>query len=144
MERSEEIVNMNTGSNESPKNLTQIVTFNVRATRTVGDDGIIPWINIGRGNEEILNLIDADEVVIPEHEIAISLDYPLAEPLTIQLFSSIGFSRKLLMVEIREKFLQILKQQETVFDLSTLDLVALDVYKTDTGKIEITLDIDMS
>ncbi len=137
---------MNTGSNEneSPKNLTQIVTFNVRATRTVGDDGIIPWINIGRGNEEILNLIDADEVVIPEHEIAISLDYPLAEPLTIQLFSSIGFSRKLLMVEIREKFLQILKQQETVFDLSTLDLVALDVYKTDTGKIEITLDIDMS
>ncbi|MFD2288616.1 hypothetical protein GJU39_11020 [Pedobacter petrophilus] len=127
----------------TPKNLIHIITFNVRATRTIGDDGIIPWINIGRGNEEILNLIDADEIVITEHALAISLDYPLAEPVTFQLFSSIGFSRKLLLVEIREKFLEILKQQDVNFDLSTLDLVALDVYKTESGSVELTLDIDL-
>lgn len=130
--------------NQSPKNLIQIITFNVRATRTIGDDGIIPWINIGRGNEEILNLIDADEIVVTAHEISVTLDYPFIEPINIQLFSSIGFSRKLLMVEIREKFLAIINQEKMSFELSTLDLVALDVYKTDSGKIEIILDIDIS
>jgi hypothetical protein len=127
--------------NQIPKNLINIITFNVRATRTVGDDGIIPWINIGRGNEEILNLIDADEIVLPETELSISLDYPLENPVSFILNSEFGFSRKQLLIEIREKYLEISKEEK--FDLSPLDLVSLDVYKTNTGKIELTLELDI-
>lgn len=126
--------------NQTPKNLISIVTFNVIATKTI-DGGIIPWVNIANANEEILNLIDADEIVIPEHEITVSIDYPLANPTSFHLFSSIGFSRKLLLVEIRMKFLALSK--EDTFEIAGLDLVALDVYKTDSGKIEVTLDIDL-
>ena len=134
---------MNTPENESqiPKNLINIITFNVRATKTIGDDGIIPWVNIGRGNEEILNLIDADEIVIPEHEIAVTLDYPLSSPTSFHLFSSIGFSRKLLLIEIRERFLTFAKAE--TLDILAIDLVALDVYKTNLDTIEIILDIDI-
>lgn len=126
--------------NQQPKNLINIITFNVRATRTI-DVGIVPWINIGKANEEILNLIDADEIVISEHEITVSIDYPLANVTSFHLFSSIGFSRKLLLIEIRERFLDISRKEESI-DILSLDLVALDVYKTNAGKIEITLDID--
>lgn len=144
MERGEEIVKMNSDhkNNQAPKNLINIITFNVTATATI-DAGVIPWINIGKANEEILNLIDADEIVITEHEITVSIDYPLTNPALFQLFSSIGFSRKLLLIEIRKKFLEFSKSEEESFDISGLDLVALDVYKTDSGKIEITLDIDI-
>ena len=123
-----------------PKNLINIITFNVRATAGI-DGGIIPWINIARANEEILNLIDADEIVIPESEITISIDNLFQNPVSFQLFSSIGFSRKSLLIEIREKFLELAKLENVPFN-STLDLVALDVYKTNSGEIEITLDID--
>ncbi|MFC4210073.1 hypothetical protein ACFOWA_02690 [Pedobacter lithocola] len=127
--------------NQAPKNLINIITFNIRATQTV-DAGIVPWVNIGKANEEILNLIDADEIVITEHDIIVSVDYPLSKPTSFHLFSSIGFSRKLLLIEIREKFITISKNDDEVFDVASLDLVALDVYKTNAGKIEITLDID--
>jgi len=126
--------------NQTPKNLVNIITFNVTATKTI-DGGIIPWVNIASANEEILNLIDADEIVIPEHEITVSIDYPLSNPTSFNLFSSIGFSRKLLLVEIREKFLALPKEES--FEIAGLDLVALDVYKTNSGKIEVTLDIDL-
>ncbi|MCZ4222110.1 hypothetical protein [Pedobacter rhodius] len=128
--------------NQVPKNLINIITFNVTATQTI-DGGIIPWVNIGKANEEILNLIDADEVVIAAHEITISVDYPLAKPTSFHLFSSIGFSRKLLLIEIREKFLEFSKSEVESFDVYGLDLVALDVYQTNSGKIELTLDIDV-
>jgi len=133
---------MNTAENDNqtPKNLVNIVTFNVISTKTA-DGGIIPWVNIAGANEEILNLIDADEIVIPEHEITVSIDYPLLNPKSFHLFSSIGFSRKLLLVEIREKFLALSKEES--FEIAGLDLVALDVYKTNSGKIEVTLDIDV-
>jgi len=128
-------------NNNGPKNLMNIITFNVRDTQTI-DEGIVPWVNIGSANEEILNLVDADEIVVPEHEITVSIDYPLILPVSFNLYSSIGFSRKLLLVEIREKILEISKQGKESFDPLALDLVALDVYKTNIGKIEITLDID--
>lgn len=134
-------MNSDINHNQIPKNLINIITFNVRATRTIGDDGIIPWINIGRGNEEILNLIDADEIVLPETKVTISLDYPLENPVSFILNSEFGFSRKQLLIEIREKFFE--KSTTENFDVGTLDLVSLDVYKTNTGKIELTLELDI-
>ncbi|KQS40563.1 hypothetical protein ASG14_18900 [Pedobacter sp. Leaf194] len=134
-------MNAATNDNAGPKNLISIVTFNVIATQTV-DGGVIPWVNIGRANEEILNLIDADEIVIPEHEITVAVDYPLAEPTSFHLFSSIGFSRKLVLIEIRERFLSFSASEQNQFDIYGLDLVSLDVYKTNLGKIELTLEID--
>ncbi|KQR70556.1 hypothetical protein [Pedobacter sp. Leaf176] len=133
---------MNTAenNNQTPKNLVSIVTFNVIAAKTAGG-GFIPWVNIANANEEILNLIDADEIVIPEHEITVSIDYPSLNPTSFTLFSSIGFSRKSLLIEIREKFLMLSKEES--FEIAGLDLVALDVYKTNSGKIEVTLDIDL-
>ncbi|WP_316801324.1 hypothetical protein [Pedobacter frigidisoli] len=125
---------------QAPKNLISIITFNVTATQTI-DGGIIPWVNIGKANEEILNLIDAEEIVIPEHEITVAVDYPLSNPTNFKLYSSIGFSRKLFLIELREKFITFAKSEE--FDINTLDLVALDVYKTESGRIEIILDIDL-
>ncbi|GGE42898.1 hypothetical protein EV200_101447 [Pedobacter psychrotolerans] len=126
---------------QTPKNLVNIITFNVTDTKSL-DGGIVPWVNIGHANEEILNLVDADEIVIPEHDITISIDYPLQNPETFQFYSSIGFSRKLLLIEIREKFLELSTRTDESFDSNAFDLVALDVYKTDAGKIEITLDLD--
>lgn len=128
--------------NQLPKNLINIITFNVKLTDTI-EGGIIPWINIGKANQEILNLVDAEDVVFTEQEITVSIDYPLTNPTSFQLFSSIGFSRKLLLIEIREILLEISKKGEESFDAYKLDLVALDVYKTDSGKIELTLDIDI-
>ncbi|KLT65720.1 hypothetical protein [Pedobacter sp. BMA] len=127
-------------NDQASKNLISIITFNVTATQTI-DGGIIPWVNIGKANEEILNLIDAEEIVIPEHEITVAVDYPLSNPTHFQLYSSIGFSRKLFLIELREKFIVFAKSEE--FDINTLDLVALDVYKTESGRIEVTLDIDL-
>jgi len=133
---------MNTPKNESqsPQNLINIITFNVVATQTI-EGGVIPWVNISRANEEILNLIDAEEIVITEHEITVSIDYPFTQPTSFRLFSSIGFSRKLLLIEIREQFLALAKAE--TLDISAIDLVALDVYKTNLDTIEITLDIDV-
>jgi len=127
-------------NDQAPKNLISIITFNVTATQSA-EGGTIPWINIGKANEEILNLIDAGEIIIPEHEITVAVDYPLSNPTSFQLYSSIGFSRKLFLIELREKFMAFARSES--FDINTLDLVALDVYKTDSGKIEITLDIDL-
>ncbi|MFC3562593.1 hypothetical protein [Pedobacter jamesrossensis] len=134
-------MNLEDNDNQIPKNLINIITFNVRATRTIGDDGIIPWVNIGRGNEEILNLVDADEIVISESEITISIEYPLEEPVSFVLNSESGFTRKQLLIEIREKYLAIAKAQD--FDVNTVDLVSLDVYKTNVGQIELTLEVDV-
>ncbi|MDN3586483.1 hypothetical protein QWY86_07400 [Pedobacter aquatilis] len=128
-------------ANQQPKNLINIITFNVGATKTIGDDGIIPWINIARANEEILNLIDAEEVVIDEKEVTIALDYPLQNPESFSLESATGFTRTQLLIAIREKFLEFSKVQNV--DITKIDLVSLDVYKTESGKIEITLEIDV-
>ncbi|WP_421944392.1 hypothetical protein [Pedobacter sp.] len=132
---------MSAEDNQSPKNLINIITFNVRATRTVGDDGIIPWINIARANEEILNLIDADEIVIDEELVILIVDYPFAEPQSFSITSNSGFTRAQLLIEIRAIFLELSKKQS--IEIDALDLVALDVYKTDLGMIEIILDIDL-
>jgi len=126
--------------NQFPKNLINIITFNVTATNTV-DEGIIPWVNIGKANEEILNLIDAEEIVLNVPEINIAIDYPLSQLITIKLTSSEGFSRKKLLIEIRKIFQDLSKTN--AFDIYALDLVALDVYKTETGAIEVTMDIDI-
>jgi len=132
---------MDTEDNQSPKNLINIITFNVRATKTVGDDGIIPWINIARANEEILNLIEADEIVIKEEAVMLSIDYPFENPGSFWLTSENGYTRKQLLISIRDIFLELSKKQN--IEIDALDLVALDVYKTDSGMIEITLDIDL-
>lgn len=132
---------MSAEDNQSPKNLINIITFNVRATKTIGDDGIIPWINIARANEEILNLIDADEIVIEEEAVMLSIDYLFENSESFWLSSDIGYTRKQLLIAIRDIFLELSKKEN--IEIDALDLVALDVYKTDSGMIEITLDIDL-
>lgn len=132
---------MSTEDNQSPKNLINIITFNVRATKTVGDDGIIPWINIARANEEILNLIDAEEIVIKAEAVMLSIDYPFENPGSFWLKSENGYTRKQLLISIRDIFLELSKKEN--IEIDALDLVALDVYQTDLGMIEITLDIDL-
>lgn len=127
--------------NQISKNLINIITFNVRATQTIGDEGIIPWVNIGRANEDILNLIDADEIILAENEITITIEYPLENPVSFILNSKTGFTRKQLLIEIREKYFKIAEAQD--FDVHKLDLVSLDVYHTNTGKIELTLELDV-
>ncbi|RZL43994.1 MAG: hypothetical protein EOP00_21870 [Pedobacter sp.] len=147
---------MSESDSQTPKNLINIITFNVRATKTIGDDGIIPWVNIANANEEILNLIDKDEIVINEKEITIVIDYPLTNPASLSLSSETGFSREKLLIEIRTKYIEIFEEEEKAIEendgkgkygiwrhsLYDLDLVSLDVYKTESGKIEITLEID--
>lgn len=135
-------MNSEFNDNQIPKNLINIITFNVRATRNIGDDGVIPWVNIGRANEEILNLIDADEIVIEEKEVRISIDYPIENPTVFTISSKQGFSRKILLIAIREKHIELAQTALESFDIDALDLVSLDIYKTNAGEIEITLEID--
>ena len=134
------------------------------------EDGIIPWISIENPESEIDKLIDSDEIVIPYSEITIRIDYPLNKPTSFVLTNSKnGFTKKELILQISKKYHEIYTEEETTastktipvdkrekimnrnetdgkygiwgHDIGDLDLSSIEVYKSESGKIQITLDV---
>ncbi|WP_329805229.1 hypothetical protein [Flavobacterium facile] len=134
------------------------------------EDGIIPWISIENPESEMDRLIDSDEIVIPYSEITIIIDYPLNKPTSLVLTNSKnGFTKKELILEISKKYHEIFTVEETTatiktipsdkregimnrnetngnygiwgHDIEDLDLSSIEVYKSESGKIQIILDV---
>ena len=134
------------------------------------EDGIIPWISIENPESEIDRLIDSDEIVIPYSEITIIIDYPLNKPTSFVLTNSKnGFTKKELILEISKKYHDIYTVEETTatiktippderkgimnrnetngnygiwgHDIGDLDLSSIEVFKSESGKIQIILDV---
>ena len=135
------------------------------------EDGIIPWINIEKPENQINRLIDADKVVITDSELTLVIDYPLNKPAEFILKSSgKGFTKKQLVLEISKKYHEIYEAEESsakiktspvekreglinrnetngkygicCHDIGDLDLSSAHVYKTEDGKIQIVLEIE--
>lgn len=134
------------------------------------EDGIIPWISIENPENEIDKLINSDKIVIPYSEITVIIDYPLNKPTSFVLTNSKnGFTKKDLILEISKKYHEIFTIEETTattktippderkgimnrnetngiygiwgHDIGDLDLGSIEVYKSQSGKIQIILDV---
>lgn len=134
------------------------------------EDGIIPWISIENPESEMDRLIDSDEIVITYSEITIIIDYPLNKPTSFVLTNSKnGFTKKELILEISKKYHEIFTVEEATatiktippderkkimnrnetngnygiwgHDIGDLDLSSIEVYKSESGKIQIILDV---
>lgn len=134
------------------------------------EDGIIPWISIENPESEMDRLIDSNEIVTPYSEITKIIDYPLNKPTSFVLRNSKnGFTKKELILEISKKYHEIFTVEETTatiktippdkrkkimnrnetngnygiwgHDIGDLDLSSIEVYKSESGKIQIILDV---
>lgn len=163
---------LNTQSNQG--NIIITIEFEVKADPEDAkdfEDGIIPWINIEKPENQINRLIDADKVVITDSEVTLIIDYPLNKPAEFILKSyGKGFTKKQLVLEISKKYHEIYKAEESsaktktipvekreglinrnetngkygicCHDIGDLDLSSAQVYKTEDGKIQIVLEIE--
>jgi hypothetical protein len=165
-------VDSNTQINQS--DLITTIEFGVKAEPEDAkdfEDGIIPWINIEKPENQINRLIDADKVVITDSEVTLVIDYPLNKPTEFILKNSgKGFTKKQLVLEISKKYHEIYEAEESsaktktipaekreglinrnetngkygicCHDIGDLDLSSAQVYKTEDGKIKIVLEIE--
>lgn len=135
------------------------------------EDGIIPWISIENPGSEIDRLIDADQIVVPHSEITLIIDYPLNKPAEFNLKSSKnGFTKKQLVLEISKLYHEIYKSEEETaktktiplekreglinrnetdgkygvwgHDIGDLDLSGIEVYQSESGKIQVLLVVE--
>lgn len=135
------------------------------------ENGIVPWISIENPEAEISQLIEAESIIVPDSEITLLIDYPLNKPAEFVLKSSgKGFTKKQLILEISKKYHEIYKEEESTavtktlpmekrgnlinrnetdgkygvwgHDIGDLDLSTIDVYKSENGKITISLGVE--
>ena len=166
-----------TGSENARTDTTGVliskIEFKLKVTQEdlkIFEDGIVPWISIENPGKGIDSLIGADEIVLPFLQATLIIDYPLRKPVTFDLATTNGFSRKQLILLISEKYHEIYKEEETTastktipaderkdllnrnetngkygiwgHDLSDLDLGTIEVHETSSGKIYLVLDIE--
>lgn len=135
------------------------------------ENGTVPWISIENPEAEISQLIEAESIIVPDSEITLLIDYPLNKPVEFVLKSSgKGFTKKQLILEISKKYHEIYKEEESTavtktlpmekrgslinrnetdgkygvwgHDIGDLDLSAIDVYRSENGKITISLGVE--
>ncbi|PAM94380.1 hypothetical protein B4N84_15055 [Flavobacterium sp. IR1] len=135
------------------------------------ENGIVPWISIENPEAEISQLIEAESIIVPDSEITLLIDYPLNKPAEFVLKSAgKGFTKKQLILEISKKYHEIYKEEESTavtktlpmekrgnlinrnetdgkygvwgHDIGDLDLSTIDVYKSENGKITISLGVE--
>ncbi|RZL47508.1 MAG: hypothetical protein EOP00_11730 [Pedobacter sp.] len=138
------------------KNLEQTISFQVKTDSPGYEKNLIPWISIAYFDEDLPNLIDADEIVLIEKSVTILIDYPLNTAQTFTLKSNEGFTRALLIKEISAKYLEIFEIEDQTFNIALnsgkygiwghefgeLDLSSIEVYRIDPGKVELLLNIE--
>jgi hypothetical protein len=114
------------------------------------------------------NLINKKATVIKENNITIIIDYPLSVSYKFELNSQSGFSRDQIVTEISNHYYQLYEEERTAtiktipqkqrkffngnetdgkygiwgHDIGDLVLDEISVYKTSTGKIFLTLQLE--
>ncbi len=134
------------------------------------ENGVIPWASIEKPESDIPYLIDANTIVLPEHKVTLIIDYPLTNEVRFELESTTGFSRAQLLKEISAQYYKLYQEEESTATIKTIpvdkrttlynrnetngkygiwghdiaDLVLTDisVYKTSSGQLLLTLNID--
>ena len=159
---------------DNPRTVISIVDFKQKASQRdtdAFDDGFVHWISIENAKNELENLVDADEIVLPFKVATIIIDYPLTYPTTFEIRTTeLGFSRKQLISEISKKYQAIYALEESTattktiplnkrnglinrnqtngkfgiwgHDLSDLDLSEIEVHRNRKGEITLTLIIE--
>lgn len=154
--------------------LVATVDFNLWPSKedlAKGESDPIPWISLGKIDEELGRMIAADEVVVPYKKVTIMIDYPLNKPAFFDLVSENGgFSRKQLAIAISKKYHALyIEEEETALrktippeqrkgminrnetdgkygiwghDLSDLVLSTVEVRRNPDGKIVLALVIN--
>ena len=123
------------GCKTKPENkiaeLTQEATeilFQVKATDQDDidyyEDGIIPWFSIAYSEPELQNLIGSDDMVIMENKAILFIDYPLNNPVEIEISSEklTGFTRKDLAKQISLSYKLIYKVEEETAEVKTIPI----------------------
>ena len=85
------------------------VTFQVKCAES---DYISPYISIANPDEDIQNMQDAEDVVIPEECITIVINYPLLRPAEFQASSNTGFTRADIAKKIAELYHQVYCEED--------------------------------
>ena len=151
--------------------LINTISFEVRTDNKKDfEDGIIHWASIENPDLDIRRLVDKDKIVISESRITIIIDYPLTNEYKFELKSKNGFTRQQLLKEISKSYYQIYDEEEKTATIKTIpidkrtkmynrnetngkygiwghdiaDLVLADilVYKTESGEIVLSLDME--
>lgn len=157
-----------------PGKLISSIEFRIRAT---GEDlktfkeGFIPWVSLEHPEKQLPNLVNPDQVVLPYQHVSLIIDYPLNHPDTTELTGTVaGFTTKMLIEKISERYHQIYREEEAgaktktipeekriglanrnqthgkygicCHDLGDLDLSSIEVYKTSEGKIVLMLGVE--
>ena len=146
------------------------ISFNVTTDNKKDyEDGIIPWVSIENPKDDLANLVDLKKVVINQNRVTIIIDYPLTNEYRFDVISKSGFTRELLLSEISKHYYKLYEEEEksatiktlpqdkrTIanrnqtngkygiwgHDISDLDLSEILVYKTITGQIILSLNIE--
>jgi hypothetical protein len=158
-------------SADSLGTLVTRIDFNVKTDNlTDFKGGFIPWVELENSDEDLKLLIDKNEVVISDNKIILIIDYPLTKTCRFELTSANGFTREQLVKEISKKYHQIYDEEASTANVKTIPVdkrttlynrnqtdgkygiwghdladLALDhilVYKSISGDIILSLDID--
>ena len=135
-------------------------------------DSIIPWISIQDAAEEVKMLIGKNDIVVKGDAAIIIIDYPLSKAIEVEIKSDnpIGFTRSELVLKISKEYKRVYREEEestsvkTVpvderegvvnrnttdgkygiwgHDLVDLDLSAIYIHRTGSGKPRLDLNIE--
>jgi hypothetical protein len=103
--------------------LFQVKTY-AKEDLEIFEDGIIPWISIKGPEKYFNNLMNKDEIVLIANEAILLIDYPLNNPVEIEIKSekSDGFTRGELIKLISREYNRIYKEEEESSQVKTIPL----------------------
>jgi hypothetical protein len=87
-------------------------------------DGIIPWISLEDADKELFQLEKRHEFVLKERVVDIVIDYPVKNPVIIELKSNgkSGFTRAELALKISKEYKRIYREEEASANVKTIPL----------------------
>ncbi|MBB4801956.1 hypothetical protein HNP37_002017 [Flavobacterium nitrogenifigens] len=104
------------------------ISFQIKADKKDFEDGIQPWVNIEKSENELPNLINKDEIVIAEEKITVVIDYPLTNIYKFDLKSKKGFNRELLVQEITKEYQKLYQDEEKSATIKTVPMKERKMY----------------
>lgn len=86
------------------------VRFAVRTGRP--DDPVSPYVRLGDPEPNLRDMLDGDELVVPEPCIDVLYDYPLSRALLVTHRSAGGFTRRGLARAVSEQYRRIYREED--------------------------------